>query len=78
MPTVLIVGSYRFHFYSNERGEPPHIHVDFDDNDAKFWLVPVSLARNKGIPVSELRKIERIIRENAELFIGRYHEFHGN
>ncbi|MEK7415510.1 MAG: DUF4160 domain-containing protein, partial [Planctomycetota bacterium] len=27
MPTVLRVGPYRFHFYSDERGEPAHIHV---------------------------------------------------
>jgi len=27
MPTVLRWGPYRAFFYSNERGEPPHIHV---------------------------------------------------
>ncbi|MBW6456390.1 MAG: DUF4160 domain-containing protein [Trueperaceae bacterium] len=26
-PTVLRDGPYRFFFFSNERGEPPHIHV---------------------------------------------------
>ncbi len=27
MPTVLRVGRFRFYFFSNERQEPPHIHV---------------------------------------------------
>jgi hypothetical protein len=27
MPTVFTKEGFRFHFYSNERNEPPHIHV---------------------------------------------------
>ncbi len=27
MPTVLRVGGYRFHFYSNEGTEPSHVHI---------------------------------------------------
>ncbi|WP_414707529.1 DUF4160 domain-containing protein [Rhodoferax sp. UBA5149] len=28
MPTVLRISGFRFHFYSDERMEPPHIHVE--------------------------------------------------
>jgi len=45
MPTVLRIGPYRFHFYSREGTEPPHIHVARDDFEAKFWLQPVGLPR---------------------------------
>jgi hypothetical protein len=38
MPTVLRWGPYRAFSYSNERGEPPHIHVRSGDFEAKFWL----------------------------------------
>ena len=38
MPTVLRWGPYRAFFYSNERGEPPHVHVRSGDFEAKFWL----------------------------------------
>jgi hypothetical protein len=48
MPTVLRTGPYRFFFYSHEPGEPPHVHVDRDNQSAKFWLEPVELARNLG------------------------------
>jgi len=49
MPTVLRIGSFRFHFYSDECNEPPHIHVATPDGECKFWLEPVLLARNKGV-----------------------------
>ena len=40
MPTVLRRGPYRFFFYSSDRAEPPHVHVERDENLAKFWLDP--------------------------------------
>jgi len=43
MPTVLRAGPYRFLFYSSDAGEPLHVHVERDDNTAKFWLSPVRL-----------------------------------
>ena len=63
MPTVLRSGPYRFYFYSHEPNEP--LHVDRDDDSAKFWLEPVSLAGNLGFSGHELRTIERIIRNNS-------------
>ncbi len=38
MPTVLRNGPYRFFFYAGDRDEPPHIHIERDNNIAKFWL----------------------------------------
>jgi hypothetical protein len=38
MPTVLRWGPYRAFFYSNESGEPPHVHVRAGNFEAKFWL----------------------------------------
>jgi hypothetical protein len=48
-------GRIRFYFYNHEPNEPPHIHVDRDRLSAKFWLDPVSLARNIGFRAHELR-----------------------
>jgi hypothetical protein len=44
MPTILRWGPYRAFFYSNERGEPPHILVRSGDCEAKFWLHDLSVA----------------------------------
>lgn len=41
MPTVMRRGPYRMFFYSGDRVEPPHVHVERGDNEAKLWLDPV-------------------------------------
>lgn len=71
MPTVLRIGSYRFHFYSDEGKEPPHIHVATTDGECEFWLEPVRLTRNKGISPITLRNIEKLVFENLALFKDR-------
>jgi len=75
MPTVLKIGSYRFRFYSDEGNEPPHIHAATPDGECKFWLDPISLARNKGIPPKTLRDIEKLVFEHHKLFMEKYNEF---
>lgn len=67
MPTVLRIGPYEFFFWSNERQEPPHIHVEREENEAKFCLGPVTLAANHGFRRHELTKIERLVVENEAL-----------
>jgi len=36
MPTVLRIGSFRFHFYSDEQMEPPHIHIETPEGECKL------------------------------------------
>jgi hypothetical protein len=77
MPTVLRVGRFRFHFYSRENDEPPHIHVANGDVEAKFWLSPIALAANYGFNRADLGRIRRIIGEHCEDLMTAYNEFHG-
>ena len=74
MPTILLVGPYRMYFFSHEPNEPPHIHVDRDDQSAKFWLDPVALARNLGFRPVELRRIHRLVEDNRSLLLEKWHE----
>jgi hypothetical protein len=76
MPTVLRIGRFRFHFYSDESAEPAHIHVRTSDGECKYWLDPIVLASNRGIASQDLREIERLIFEHHALLIRRYHEYH--
>jgi hypothetical protein len=69
MPTILRIGPYRFYFYSHEPNEPPHIHVDRDDQSAKFWLEPVALARNLGFVPKELRRLQRLVEDHQHEFL---------
>ena len=67
MPTILKIGPYRF-FFSEESGEPIHVHVIREQTEAKFWLRPTaSVASNDGFAQHELRKILRLVEENREL-----------
>jgi hypothetical protein len=77
MPTVLRVGRYRFHFFSNEGLEPPHIHVKTGNDQAKFWLDPIGLAANYGFRAHELNEIERIIEQHQIELIGAWNEHLG-
>jgi len=77
MPTVLRVGRYRFHFFSNEGLEPPHIHVKTGSDQAKFWLDPIGLAANYGFRAHELNEIERIIEQYQTELIGAWNEHWG-
>ena len=75
MPTVLRSGPYRLFFYAGDRNEPPHVHVERDDSEAKFWLDPVRLARSHGFAANEFNKIEKLIIENQQHLMDRGNEF---
>lgn len=78
MPTVLREFAYRFYFYSHEPNEPPHIHIDRDNLSVKFWLEPVSLARNRGFASRELRTLEVLVEQKRTLFLEAWNEHFGN
>ena len=78
MPTILRSGPYRFFFYSGDRGEPPHVHVERDASEAKFWLVPVRLERSRGFARSELRRIQGLVDENLKRLLDGWNTFFGD
>jgi hypothetical protein len=75
MPTIYRWKGFRFHFFSSEGNEPPHIHVRRAEDTCKFWLRPVSLAYNDGMTSKELGKLQEIIIEHAEEFERKWHEY---
>ena len=75
MPTVLRVGPYRCFFYAGDREEPPHVHVERDDNIAKFWLEPVRLQYSGGFSRREINRIHRLIEDNQQGILESWHEF---
>lgn len=77
MPTVLRIGRYRFHFFSNEGREPPHIHVKAGSDEAKFWLTPVRLAANYGFNGRQLTQIKRIVEEHRDELLEVWNEHLG-
>ncbi len=67
MLILLREGPYRIHFCSQHRlEEPPHVHVQRDRNEVKFWLDPVRLERSGGFPRPELREIRRSLEPHEQ------------
>ena len=74
MPTVLRIGQHRFFFFSREDNEPPHIHVESDENAAKFWIKPVRLEWAVGYDGEEVGQIRKIIEEHVDFFLEKWND----
>jgi hypothetical protein len=77
MPTVLRVAGYRFFFFSNERQEPAHIHVERGECHAKFWLAGAALSGSQGFRSAELTELRQLVETHRPLFQERWNEFFG-
>jgi hypothetical protein len=78
VPTVCIIGPYRFYFYSHEPNEPPHVHIDKDGSSAKFWLEEISLANNLGFRQKELNTLHDLVTKNQKKLLDKWHEYFGS
>lgn len=61
-------------FFSEEGGEPAHVHVRRGDGVAKFWLGPVKLEHNDGFRKQELTAIVAILEAHEEELIRKWNE----
>ena len=81
MPKLINLFGYQLYFYSNERNEPPHVHISKDhQSSSKIWLTPeVKLAHNNAdLSDKELKKIIRWLKNNYDLVLQKWNEFFGN
>lgn len=75
MPTVLRIGPYRFFVYAGDGDEPPHVHVEHDNSEAKFWIDPIRLERSVGFSSKELRRIEGVIVDHHLQLLDSWNDF---
>ena len=82
MPTLFEVYGYRVFFWSNEVGEPVHVHVCKGKptaNATKIWLPPESnpvLANNNSnIPEKELKRILKVVALNRDSIIAQWYDY---
>ncbi len=75
MPTVFQTGPYSFIFFSSDQSEPIHIHVKRDRQIAKFWLNPVSLAKNRGFKKHELNRLAGLVEKNQQKLVEAWYEY---
>lgn len=77
MPTALRVGPFRFFFYAGDGDESPHVHVERDDCEAKFWLEPVRLDRSRGFRRKEINRLRELVEGHREHLLECWNEFFG-
>ena len=78
MPAVRgIPGPFRVFFTSFDCAEPPHVHVERESRTCKFWLEPLSLARNHGFSARELIIIRRLVSDNRAAILEVWREHCG-
>ncbi len=75
MPTILVVGPYRFFFYSSDAAEPVHIHVQSGNSSAKFWLNPARLQSSKGFNERQIRQMLKLVEKHSPFFERKWHEY---
>ena len=78
MPTILRDGPYRFFFYSGDKEEPAHVHIERDDKIAKVWLDPVRLQSSGGFGRSEISRILKIIEVKREIMMETWDDYFGD
>ena len=77
MPTVLREAGLRFHFFSSDGHEPPHVHVDGSGRKAKVWLVTLETSKNNGFSEFEMRRIVQIVSANQARLLEAWNDYFG-
>ncbi len=55
-----------------------HVHIRKDRKETKIWLNSLNVARNKRCTKKELSDLLRIVGENQQGFLEKWHEHFGN
>ncbi|WP_158824496.1 DUF4160 domain-containing protein [Granulicella sp. S156] len=81
MPIIFRYRGFKFFFYSNEGTprEPIHVHVERDEMEAKFWLIPeVRVAYNDGYDARTLRMLLGVVESNKDRIVRAWNEYFGS
>lgn len=76
MPTVLLINGYRFFFYTGDKDEPAHVHVEKGDGVGKIWLEPELKPQYFDHFKSQQKKeAMKLAAEHYGLLKSKWHEF---
>ena len=75
MPTIFKIGPYRFFFYSSDKNEAIHVHIERDNMVAKYWIDPIRLHDSGGFNRNELVKIQKMIEVNLPKLVEAWNEY---
>ena len=75
MPKLLIWNGHKFHFYSGDGGERPHVHIRKGRQEAKIWLDVVEVADRGRYSDRELSDFVRIVEDHRDEFLEAWNAF---
>ena len=82
LPSLFVVSGYRVFFWSNEEGEPIHVHVCKgrpSPNATKLWLTKtggcIVASNGSGIPPRELRELTEFVSAQFFMICAKWKEF---
>lgn len=85
MPSILVYKGYKIYFWSDENGEPIHVHVSKGSprsNATKIWITQygntIVSNNNSKISKKDLILIECYIQANIQLIIMKWVQIFGN
>jgi hypothetical protein len=74
VPTLLVVGPYRFFIFMGDCAERRHVHVNGGGGgEAKIWLEPVvGLAATRGYTRTEMSGVVEIVADHRLTLVARW------
>lgn len=85
MPKIMVICGYQVSIWSNENGEPIHVHVSKKKpsaNSPKFWLLSngtfcMANPNDRRIPANDLHNILHKLNLNAQVIRDLWVAYHG-
>jgi hypothetical protein len=81
MPTILFINGWRFHFYSDERNEAVHIHVEKAEKECKYWLdieaFNIREAFSYNMSSRDTRQVRQTIFLHFDYIVQEWERIHG-
>ncbi len=57
---------------------PFHVHIEYGEAKAKFWMDPIGLASSYRMRSKDLRRARVLLEEHENLIKEKWHEYFGN
>ena len=75
MPVIDRADGWRVFFYSNEEGEPSHVHLIKGACKMKVWLHPVSVAKVIDCKAKERKAAEKLVAANRDIYAREWEDY---
>jgi len=51
------------------------VHIERDQDEAKFWLDPIRIQSNRGFGRTEINRIQKLVEEHQKQLLEGWHDF---